>query len=323
MNENTKTITAEQFAPILEDAMKRFGARAPWENNCCKEEPNLIPLNKTLKIKISKDINITKKSILTENLINQVVEKYNEKAKSYYTSPNWYNILRRNAWRAASQLAFHREELQELPIPEYIPTCVLENEFAVLCGRTNYRASRQNFEALMMACGLQDEIKLTSQNVFCLLSAVNHNEYEKKQLNKLYEFHFGYVPLPGAKPEVVEVKDLDKVITEQLDISKEVKLVHNDYIQCVSGIVQGIIVQLETLSKAKGVMLDDKEKDQILAAIGCKGIIEEMMQAKKRIEEMSKDIDALSVINDDLERKLKQNKDVRQKLMDILGETAA
>ena len=322
MKENTKTITAEQFAPILEDTLRRFGARAPWENNCSKEDLNLVPLNKTLKIKISKDINITNKSILTENLINQVIEKYDEKAKSYYTSPNWYNILRRNAWKAAAQLAFHREELQELPKPEYIPTCVLENEFSVLCGSANYRTSRQSFEALMGACGLQDEIKLTSQNVVCLLNAA-HDKYEKEQLNELYGFHFGRVLLPETKPEVVEVKDLDKTITEQLDISKEVKLVHNDYIQCVSGIVQGIIVQLETLSKAKGVMLDDKEKDQILAAIGCKGIIEEMMQAKKRIEEMSKDIDALSLVNDDLERQLQKNKDVRQKLMDILGETAA
>ncbi len=322
MNENTKTITAEQFAPILEDTLRRFGARAPWENNCNKEDLNLVPLNKTLKIKISKDINITNKSILTENLINQVIEKYDEKAKSYYTSPNWYNILRRNAWEAAAQLAFHREELKELPKPEYIPTCVLENEFAVLCGNANYRTSRQSFEALTRACGLQDEIKLTSQNVVCLLN-VAHDKYEKEQLNELYEFHFGRVLLPETKPEVVEVKNLDKTITEQLDISKEVKLVHNDYIQCVSGIVQGIIVQLETLSKAKGVMLDDKEKDQILAAIGCKGIIEEMMQAKKRIEEMSKDIDALSLVNDDLERQLRQSKNVRQKLMDILGETAA
>ena len=51
MNENTKTITAEQFAPILEDALRRFGARAPWENSCSNEDLNLVPLNKTLKIK--------------------------------------------------------------------------------------------------------------------------------------------------------------------------------------------------------------------------------------------------------------------------------
>ena len=322
MNENMKTITAEQFAPILEDTLRRFGARAPWENSCSNEDLNLVPLNKTLKIKISKDINITNKSILTENLINQVIEKYDEKAKSYYTSPNWYNILRRNAWKAAAQLAFHREELQELPKPEYIPACVLENEFAVLCGNVNYRTSRQSFEALMGACGLQDEIKLTSQNVVCLLNAA-HDKYEKEQLNELYEFHFGRVLLPETKPEVVEVKDLDKTIVEQLDTSKEVKLVMDDYMHCYSTVVQGIITQLEGLGKAKAVSFDDAEKEQILTAIGCKGLIEEVMQAKKRIEELTEEVVALSSMNDNLEKQLKQSKNVRQKLMDILGETAA
>ena len=325
MNENTKTVTAAQFAPILHSAFVRYAICTPNENSY-RGDGTLYAIAKVMRSKIDRGIDITEKSILTENIINRIADMYTEKADSYkYT--NWYNILRGQAWKAAARVAF---EGKEMPIPEYIPTAYISQEVVNRLAMGN--AQRQNlvkarFRGMLKECNLLDELKLTAQNIIDLKAATTLNppaiDTFRDVLDEIYEIHFGVEEVKEDKPEVVEVKDLDKTIVEQLNVSEEVKIITNDYMTCYATVVQGIITQLEGLAKSKAVTLDDNEKDQILAAIGCKGLIEEVMQAKKRIEELTNEVDTLAEHNGELEKQLRQNKDVRQKLMDILGETAA
>lgn len=325
MNENTKTITAAQFAPILYSAFVRYAICVPNENSY-RGDGTLYAMAKVMRSKIDRDIDITEKSILTENIINRVAAMYTEKADSYkYT--NWYNILRGQAWKAAAKVAFEGEEM---PIPEYIPTAYISQEVVNRLAMGN--VERQNlvkarFRGLLKECDLLDEIKLTAQNIIDLKAATTLNppalDTFRDVLDEIYEIHFGVEKVQEDKPKVVEVKDLDKTIVEQMNVSEEVKIITNDYMTCYATVVQGIITQLEGLAKSKAVSLDDNEKDQILAAIGCKGLIEEITKAKEHIKTLLETVDTLTVLNHDLERQLKQNKDVRQKLMDILGETAA
>lgn len=325
MNEDTKTITAAQFAPILHSAFVRYAICVPNEN-AYRGDGTLYAIAKVMRSKIDRGIDITEKSILTENIINKVADMYTEKADSYkYT--NWYNILRGQAWKAAAKVAFEGEEM---PIPEYIPTAYISQE--VVNRLAMGSVERQNlvkarFRGLLKECDLLDEIKLTAQNIIDLKAATTLNPSALGKfmdvLDEIYEIHFGAVEAKEEKPEVVEMKNLDEKIVQQLNVTQEVQIVMDDYMNCINGIVASVINALETINKCKAVELDDDEKEKILAAIGYKGVIEEIMQAKKRIEELQNEVDALSVINDDLERQLKQNKDVRQKLMSILGETAA
>lgn len=325
MNEDTKTITAAQFAPILHNAFVRYAICVPNENTY-RGDGTLYAIAKVMRSKIDRDIDITRKSILTENIINRVAAMYTEKADSYkYT--NWYNILRGQAWKAAAKVAFEGEEM---PIPEYIPTAYISQE--VVNRLAMGSVERQNlvkarFRSLLKECDLLDEIKLTAQNIIDLKAATTLNPSAlgtfKDVLDEIYEIHFGAVKAKEDKPEVVEVKNLNEEIVQQLNVTQEVQLVVDDYMNCIDGIVASVINALETVSKCKAVDLDDNEKEKILAAIGYKGVIEEIMQAKKRIEELQNEVDALSEVNSELEQQLRQNKDVRQKLMSILGETAA
>lgn len=305
MNENTKTITVEKFAPILRQAFIRAGVQYPGE----RENKRLYwSIEETLRRKVSEDIRITHNSILTENVVEQVRRAYLDAANKYPT-PNWYNLLRAVAWRLAYMVAFGSESTI-LPMLS-MPVTTLSHEFNYYVGKGAGRNKRFN---KLVHNTFPDNNELTAGQFMALFG--KGKDEEDEVLRKMYNIHFALWEKPAQKPEVVEVKDLDKKVVQQMNATQEVELVMNDYVQIVDGVVAGIIKQLEALNQAKAVELDDNEKDQILAAIGYKNVLEEAQQSKKKIAELTEQVERL-------EKEIANNEDVRKRLLCILGDVAA
>lgn len=302
MNEETKTITAEEFAPILHKAFIRYAVCIP--GTYLYDKDLLASLGATLRNKVDKRIYITNSSILTENMIQEVIKCYCQKAAS------WYNILRKLAWDSAAKEAFHRE----YTTPEYLPISLLSQEFNVR--KYGKRVGTKEFYVLAHRVHADDSLVVHPDGLVKMIQFAEHKGKDCMHvLWDMYKVHFE-INGPQDEPQVVEVKDLKPEIRVEMHEQKEAA-VQGETLVLTNKIIASIVAQLKAIHDSKIVAFDKDDVRSILESIGMKDMPELYADACYKIRDLKDKVK-------ELESQLADSQSTKAKIMKILnGDVAA
>lgn len=309
MNKNTKTVVAKDFAAILQKAFRRYAVRIPGDQYY-ETDDIMQAFKATLSYKADKSLrHISENAIITENLVDSVVEGYENKK---WNNVDWYNITRGMAWEAAINKAFHQIPM---PIPEKLPVGKLSHELMFyLKGEAYIEDQRINcyLKEIMAKVGINESRTITKESITTLMKHANEvRDYSLADaLLKLHGAHF----LPDeekANVEVTEVKDLDKSLTATIPMEdKDIKEMacEQTYHDSLALILQGMIISLNTIYQTDARVFDDEKKKEILRIIG----------ANEETEALQQKIAELTATNAKLQAKIDEDKKTFGKLKEIL-----
>jgi len=302
MDKNTKTVTAKEFAIILQKAFRRYTVRIPGDQYYDSPDA-MYSIIGTFARKLDKKIHITEESDITEDLIRSVIKAYDDKQEVNLTN-RWYNTSKKMAWEAACNKAYRQIPM---PVPEKLPISVLSKELDYY--RDCYASGA--FRDVLSRAGMANLGAYISENEMVRAMKYANESHDGQLLDALSKIYTNHFEFDMEKAEVIEAKEI--LMEDETEMENE--KTEDEGKKIIDSLVENVIRQLKMIAESETFTFDDDEKKAICEAVG----------ANKEIESLKFRINELEIANAQLRAKADKNRetfDALKRILDVISRTS-